>query len=347
MEEDIRRSEELTEEDALLVERIAAAAEEAPPTLRTGVWLRIAQERKRRRMNRLLRIAGVAACLLIVVPVALRLAPQLAKSVPTADEAVEITSAAAEAETVPAAFGGDTGDNGNEKKSAGSGEEGGAETTGTMNAYNGKNASGGAQSSDAGSSNSNQQTTPPASTTAPASTTTVPAAFGAAGPETTRPPETTTAPLRGLTASAPTEATTAAGETKAAMATVAGVPSGEGVPETFDTDKTGGQNGQNDQNETTAQPKMAMKSAKASSPLTGGEEDANARAARVLRTMDTEVKYDAWLAEKPTGSPYAYIRQFGIARETFLSAAEALGVNFTEEELDALFGPAEVPAAKE
>ena len=94
---------------------------------------------------------------------------------------------------------------------------------------------------------------------------------------------------------------------------------------------------------TTGEMRMMMKSSKASAPdTTGNEEDAAARAARVLRTMETEVKYDAWLAEKPTGSPYAFVKQFGIAREAFLEAAEKLGVVFTEDELTALFGTSEV-----
>ena len=56
MEEKDRSDQELvltdgSAEAALVAERIAAAAYEPPSTLRTGVWLRINAERKRRRID--------------------------------------------------------------------------------------------------------------------------------------------------------------------------------------------------------------------------------------------------------------------------------------------------------
>ena len=331
LKEELERSEELTEEDALLAERIAAAAEEAPPTLRTGVWLRINQERKRRRRARYIRYAGVAACLLIVVPAALRLVPRLTKSVPTAD--------AAEAEIVQQA----------EETVAATATEAFTTTEETYSIYNGKDDGGMTPSNVGDSDNRNYKgaAAPPADTPAPAAAATAPAA-GPSGTETAAP--ATTQPLRSLTASAPTEATTAAPEGKGQFGS--DDASVNGVPAVGDSMNGAGETtaGETTAAATTTAPPQRLMSKKASAPAVvteNTEEDAAARAARVLRTMlgtdgAPEVAYDAWLAEKPTGSPYAYVKQFGVTREAFLAAAEKLGIVFTEDELAALFGTAEV-----
>ena len=100
MEEKQQPASDLFGEDTLddthLTEIIVAATEEVPDTLEGGVWLKINAERKRRRQQRFWKYAGVAACLLIVLPTALRVLPMMGDAKSADQAAAEAYSLTAE-----------------------------------------------------------------------------------------------------------------------------------------------------------------------------------------------------------------------------------------------------------